>query len=530
MGKSDLLTGFILLSKMSVAQSRLCVSCGASRAVLCRPKDRRRLCAHCFCSAFEDDVHRTIVETRLFKPGERVAIAASGGKDSTVLAHVLTTLNQRHGYGLDFLLLSIDEGITGYRDDSLETVRTNKLTYGIPLVVVSYKDLYGWSMDDVVRVTGLRNNCTFCGVFRRQALDRGAVFAGADKIVTGHNADDIAETVLMNLLRGDIARLGRCAAISTGKPIQRNDASTASTESTAVTEGIAASGRGSAGRGSCSSPCSASAAETASKKACDCGNGGTCGDPTPSPATKATDGTSDVAGVPSRLSSPGTPFVCVPRCKPLKYCFEKEIVLYAHHKRLVYHATECSYSPAAYRGFARELVKELEAVTPHAITDIVASAEDWSVSTASAAHNGSGLHAYVDDDDDDGGGCGDARGGMGGSVLSAQPGGSGRGSSDGASVRSGATSATGRTGKTLSASSTGLTTRERVQRACSRCGYMTSGGPATGGALAHRSLCQACTLLAGLDAGTPRVGLSSGRQAKKFAAEASRPGETRSLL
>lgn len=39
---------------------------------------------------------------------------------------------------------------------------------------------------------------TFCGVFRRQALDRGAILIGANKIVTGHNADDIAETVLMN--------------------------------------------------------------------------------------------------------------------------------------------------------------------------------------------------------------------------------------------------------------------------------------------------------------------------------------------
>jgi tRNA(Ile)-lysidine synthase TilS/MesJ len=80
-------------------------------------------------------------------------------------------------------------------------------------------------MDDIVRQIGLRNNCTyrgqcanltltdltadvlcvwavtkgtFCGVFRRQALDRGAVIMKADKIVTGHNADDIAETVLMN--------------------------------------------------------------------------------------------------------------------------------------------------------------------------------------------------------------------------------------------------------------------------------------------------------------------------------------------
>lgn len=40
--------------------------------------------------------------------------------DSTVLAHVLTLLNEKYDYGLDLFLLSIDEGITGYRDDSLE--------------------------------------------------------------------------------------------------------------------------------------------------------------------------------------------------------------------------------------------------------------------------------------------------------------------------------------------------------------------------------------------------------------------------
>lgn len=47
--------------------------------------------------------------------------------DSTVLAYVLSELNQRHDYGLDLFLLSVDEGITGYRDDSLETVKRNEI-------------------------------------------------------------------------------------------------------------------------------------------------------------------------------------------------------------------------------------------------------------------------------------------------------------------------------------------------------------------------------------------------------------------
>ena len=57
--------------------------------------------------------------------------------------------------------------------------------YGISLTVLSYKALYGWTMDEIVAAIGHRNNCTFCGVFRRQALDRGAALMRADKLATG---------------------------------------------------------------------------------------------------------------------------------------------------------------------------------------------------------------------------------------------------------------------------------------------------------------------------------------------------------
>ncbi|XP_057974332.1 cytoplasmic tRNA 2-thiolation protein 1 [Malania oleifera] len=274
------------------AVARNCFICNQRRAALKRPKTLEQICRECFYAVFEEEIHEVIVGNQLFKPGDRVAIGASGGKDSTVLAYVLSELNRRHNYGLDLFLLSVDEGITGYRDDSLETVKRNEIQYGLPLKVVSYKDLYGWTMDEIVKMIGLKNNCTFCGVFRRQALDRGAAMLKVDKIATGHNADDIAETVLLNILRGDIARLNRCTSITTGE-----------------------------------------------------------------------DGP-------------------IPRCKPFKYTYEKEIVMYAYFKRLDYFSTECIYSPNAYRGFAREFIKDLERIRPRAILDIIKSGEDFRISTS----------------------------------------------------------------------------------------------------------------------------------------------------
>lgn len=103
--------------------------------------------------------------------------------------------------------------------------------------------------------------------------------------MTGHNADDIAETVYMNILRGDFFRLGKCVEITTGK----DDS--------------------------------------------------------------------------------------LPRAKPFKYTYEKEIVMYAHFKKLDYFSTECIYSPNAYRGYVRELIKDLEQTRPSTIIDIIHSAE-----------------------------------------------------------------------------------------------------------------------------------------------------------
>jgi cytoplasmic tRNA 2-thiolation protein 1 len=175
-----------------------CAICHTNRALILRPKNHQKLCKSCFILTFETEIHHTITTNSLFHRGEQIAIGASGGKDSTVLASVLKTLNERYDYGLDLILLSIDEGIKGYRDDSLETVKRNAEQYEMPLTILGYSELYGWTMDQVVEQVGKKGNCTYCGVFRRQALDRGAARLGVKHVVTGHNADDVAETVLMN--------------------------------------------------------------------------------------------------------------------------------------------------------------------------------------------------------------------------------------------------------------------------------------------------------------------------------------------
>uniref|UniRef100_A0A5F9DRT8 tRNA(Ile)-lysidine/2-thiocytidine synthase N-terminal domain-containing protein n=1 Tax=Oryctolagus cuniculus TaxID=9986 RepID=A0A5F9DRT8_RABIT len=273
-----------------------CASCGKARAALRRPRSGQALCGACFCTAFEAEVLRTVLAGRLLPPGAVVAVGASGGKDSTVLAHVLRALAPR--LGLTLHLVAVDEGIGGYRDAALAAVRRQAARWELPLTIVAYADLFGgWTMDAVARSTAgsgrSRSCCTFCGVLRRRALEEGARRVGATHIVTGHNADDMAETVLMNFLRGDAARLAR------------------------------GGGLGSRGEGG-----------------------------------------------------------ALPRCRPLQLASQKEVVLYAHFRRLDYFSEECVYAPEAFRGHARDLLKRLEAARPSVVLDLVHSAERLALAPA----------------------------------------------------------------------------------------------------------------------------------------------------
>ena len=81
---------------------------------------------------------------------------------------------------------------------------------GVELVLVSYSDLFGFSLDQALDWKDERelSSCSMCGVFRRRAIDEAAVKAKVDVVATAHNLDDYVQTFMMNLLHGDVERLG----------------------------------------------------------------------------------------------------------------------------------------------------------------------------------------------------------------------------------------------------------------------------------------------------------------------------------
>lgn len=162
-------------------------------------------CAEHFTAEFEQKVRDTIENYELIRPNEKIAVAVSGGKDSLT---VMTLLQRWYG---NVTAIAIDEGIAGYREHTLKDVVRVCEAQHIPFIIKSYKELTGLTLDEMLAKKRL-HPCTVCGTLRRHLLN----VASKDFTVlaTGHNADDEAQAIVMNILRGNteiFPRLGPVA-------------------------------------------------------------------------------------------------------------------------------------------------------------------------------------------------------------------------------------------------------------------------------------------------------------------------------
>jgi uncharacterized protein (TIGR00269 family) len=195
------------------AADTVCAVCKRRDAFFFRPYSGERLCEKCFAESIEAKVRGTIAKYGMFSFDDRIAVAVSGGKDSISLLHILAKTERTHPKA-SLVAVTVDEGIKGYRDEALAIAAANCKTLGIEHHVVSFKELYGFTLDEIVtraRVKGGREltSCAYCGVLRRRALNVAARDVGADKVATAHTLDDEVQTSLMNIFRGDILRLAK---------------------------------------------------------------------------------------------------------------------------------------------------------------------------------------------------------------------------------------------------------------------------------------------------------------------------------
>ena len=184
-----------------------CSRCGGD-VYYSRRYSGEALCSSCFEASIVEKTKKTVSKYKMIRAGERVAVAVSGGKDSLSLLKILHGLYAAHRN--EIVAISVDEGVQGYRDEALEHARSATNELGTEHFTVSYKALFGFSLDEALRWKEERDvsSCSFCGVFRRRAIDEAATKVGASVVATAHNLDDYVQTFLMNLMHGDVARLG----------------------------------------------------------------------------------------------------------------------------------------------------------------------------------------------------------------------------------------------------------------------------------------------------------------------------------
>ena len=169
------------------------------------------LCAAHFNRFVEERVAREIRRQCRLGRNETVAVALSGGKDSTVALHLVNRVLAERKY-MKIVAITIDEGIRGYRGKTINAAKKNCRLLGVEHHVMRFRDEFGRTLDGMARMKwkkGEFHPCTFCGVLRRFCINKMAREAGATWLVTGLNLDDTAQSALMNICRGDVDKFAR---------------------------------------------------------------------------------------------------------------------------------------------------------------------------------------------------------------------------------------------------------------------------------------------------------------------------------
>ena len=216
--ESDLLTREIRLADDDEIEIRPVISGGAPRGKGGGPAKCRRcgapakvevaranaaFCADCFLRYVRNQVSKAIDEHEMFSSSDRLLVCVSGGKDSLALWDMLLDM----GYdatGYHIVLWTGEE----YASESREMCERFAARRDARLIVTDLQADEGFTIEQIAR-EGRRVPCSVCGLTKRYLTNYAASRGDFDVLVTGHNLDDEAATLLGNALHWQTEYIAR---------------------------------------------------------------------------------------------------------------------------------------------------------------------------------------------------------------------------------------------------------------------------------------------------------------------------------
>ena len=135
---------------------------------------------------------KAINEYELVKPGDKIAVCISGGKDSMLMAKLFQELKLHNKFEFEVKFLVMDPG---YSPANRKVIEENARKMNIPITIFE-SDIF----ESVFNVE--KSPCYLCARMRRGHLYHYAKELGCNKIALGHHYDDVIETILMGMLYG----------------------------------------------------------------------------------------------------------------------------------------------------------------------------------------------------------------------------------------------------------------------------------------------------------------------------------------
>ncbi len=133
-----------------------------------------------------------INEYEMIKPGDRIAVCISGGKDSMLLAKCIQHLQKHSDFPFEAKYLVLDPG---YSAENKQQIINNAALLDIPVEIFD-ANIFGYVVDVE------DSPCYLCARMRRGHLYKNAQKLGCNKIALGHHFDDVIETILLSMIYG----------------------------------------------------------------------------------------------------------------------------------------------------------------------------------------------------------------------------------------------------------------------------------------------------------------------------------------